>query len=378
MTTTPLPTPFHQVTARLPLVRRSHLVYPSFRARIEELRVCAERSARPGPLASRIDAACATWNLSALIASDSGLPEMAADLCVRQLRLFQAAWPVDGDVAIAALQPMVNLIRLTARSGAPDIAYRQLAGLHRAVHHGGTVTLHGQHIDLTRFATPATVGHIQPWLRFLMVDDGTRLLASTGHWAEAAEHAFTYDPEPHRLLDSRQSRIVSAWHANDPDTTHALLDEARITEPWEDAVLQLLRHGTETLSGRTRVGLFAAAVVSAQTAVESTEPHTRMFRVRLARIVRALAPASGQNLAKPVCRAVLDDTQRAGDAFAAREILRSPVPIADDRQRQNLESLVRNGNLGQGTIPATDLTAMGNALNIAETSLTDCLAQQEH
>ncbi|MFI1886035.1 hypothetical protein [Streptomyces jumonjinensis] len=377
MTTAPPPTAVQRASARLPLVRRSHLVYPSFATRIEELRTCAERSARPGPLTGRIDAACATWNLSALIASDCGLPELAADLCIRQLHLFQAAWPVSGDVAIAALQPMANLIRLTARSGATGTAYQQLVDLCQAVHHGGAVTLHGQRIDFTPFATPATVRHIQPWLRFLMVDDGTRLLAATSQWAEAAQHAIIYDPEPSRLFDSRQARIVASWHANDSDTANALLDEALITEPWEDAVRQLLRHGSETLAGRARDGLFTAVLNSARTAVEATEPHTRMFRVRLVRTVIALAPANSQKLTEPLCRTVLDETQKAGDAFAAREILRSPIPITNAKQRMDLESLVHNGNLGQGAIPATDLTTMEEALDLAGVSLTDCLTQQE-
>ncbi|MFI1013048.1 hypothetical protein [Streptomyces sp. NPDC020965] len=359
-------------------MRRSHLVYPSFATRIEELRTCAERSARPGPLTGRIDAACATWNLSALIASDCGLPDLAADLCIRQLHLFQSAWPVSGDVAIAALQPMVNLIRLTARSGDPGTAYQQLVDLHQAVHHGGAVTLHGQRIDFTRFATPATVRHIQPWLRFLMMDDGTRLLAATSHWAKAAQHAVAYDPEPSRLFDSRQARIVASWQANDSDTANALLDEALITEPWEDAVRQLLRHGTEIFAGRAREGLFATVLNSARTAVEATEPHTRMFRVRLLRTVIALAPANSQMLTEPLCRTVLDDTERAGDAFAAREILRSPIPTANDQQRKNLEALMRNGGLDRGAISAADLVAMNDACAIAGTSLANCLAQQKH
>ncbi|MGW1974151.1 hypothetical protein [Streptomyces sp. NPDC001889] len=376
MTTTP-PNALQRASVRLPLICRSHLVYPGFTARIEELRICAERSSQPGPLTSRIDAACATWNLSALIASDCGLPDLAADLCIRQLHIFQPAWPVSGDSAIAALQPAVNLIRLTARSGDPGTAYRQLADLYHAVHHGGTVTLHGQHIDLSRFAAPGTVRLIQPWLRFLMVDDGTRLLAAAGLWSEAARHASAYDPETNRLLESRQTRIVAAWHANDPATAEALLNEAHITEPWENPVGQLLRHGTATLMGRGNA-LFQTALSSAQTAVEATEPHTRMFRIRLVRAVLTLAPAHSEDLTEQFCRTVADDTERAGDAFAAREILRSPTPMATGQQRRSLEALVHRSGLDQGEMRNRDLSAMNDACAIAGANLTVCLAQQQH
>jgi hypothetical protein len=375
VTITPAPAAVHRAAARFPLVCRPHLTYPSFTARIEELRTCADRSAQAEPLNDRINAACATWNLSALIASDCGLPDLAADLCLRQLRLFQAAWPVSGDTAIAALQPMVNLIRLTARAGNPHTAYQQLADLHHAVHHGGTVTLHGQPIDLTRFTTPATVHHIQPWVRFLMTDDGTRLLAATGQWPKAAQHATTYDTEPNRLHDSRQARTIAAWHANDPDAANTLLDQAHTTEPWESAVRQLLRHGTATIAGRAQDELFTTVVDTARTAIETTAPHTRMFRVRLARTVVTLAPANSHTLTDPLCRTVVDDTEEGGDAFAAREILRSPTPMTNDQQRKTLEALVYDGGLGRGTIPASDLTSMNDALAIAGPSLADCLAE---
>ncbi|WP_030894143.1 hypothetical protein [Streptomyces sp. NRRL F-5053] len=366
----------HQATARFPLVCRSHLVYPSFTARIEELHTCADKSAQAGPLNDRINAACATWNLAALIASDCGLPDLAADLCLRQLRLFQAAWPVVGDTAIAALQPMVNLIRLTARSGNPQAAYRQLTDLHHAVHHGSTVMLHGHRLDLTQFTTPATVRHIQPWLQFLMTDDGTRLLAATGQWARAAQHATAYDAEPTRLLDSRQARTLAAWHANDPDTADALLDEAQITEPWEAAVQQLLRHGTATIAGRTGTGRFPTVLNAAQNVVEAAAPHTRMFRVRLVRTLLTLVPTDPHGLTEPLCRTVVEDTEEAGDAFAAREILRSPSPMANERQRRNLEALVHDAGLGRGAIPAPALTVMNDALAAAGPSLARCLAQQ--
>lgn len=374
MTTTP--SAASQATGRFPLVCRPYLNYPSFTARIEELHLCADKSTQAGPLNDRINAACATWNLSALIASDCGLPDLAADLCLRQLRLFQAAWPVVGDTAIAALQPMVNLIRLTARSGNPDTAYQDLTDLHQAVHHGGTVTLHGHRFDLTQFTTPATVRRIQPWLRFLMTDDGTRLLAATGQWTKAAQHATAYDAEPARLFDSRQARIVAAWHANDPDTADALLDEAQITEPWEAAVQQLLRYGTASIAGHARHGLFPTVLNATKTVVQTTAPHTRMFRVRLVRTVRTLAPTNPHGLTEPLCQAVADETEAAGDAFAAREILRSPSLMVKDRQRRNLETLVHNAGLGRGTLPEPALTTMNNALATAGPSLVNCLAQQ--
>lgn len=73
---------------------------------------------------------------------------------------------------------------------------------------------------------------------------------------------------------------------------------------------------------------------------------------------------------------VVDDIEEAGDAFAAREILHSPIPMANDQQRKNLEALVHDGGLDRGAIPARDLTIMNDALAIAGASLAHCLTQQ--
>ncbi|MFF3750348.1 hypothetical protein ACFYYH_07790 [Streptomyces sp. NPDC002018] len=280
----------HRFVKRFPLVSRSHLVYPSFAARVEEVHTCAEMSAQDGPLLDRINLACATWNLSALIASDRGLTDLATDLCLRQLRLFRPAWPLTGDSAIACLQPIVNLMRLTARAGDPRAAYQQLMSVHRAVHDGGTVTVHGHPIDLTGFTTDATLDHIRPWLHTLLLEDGTRLLVATGQWPQAAEHATAYGQTPERLHDSRQAHAMARLHTADPDTANSLIEKATITEPWEEAVAQILRHYADHLAGRATAEAFTAVTRAVRDALEPTPPHLRMFRVRLVLAAIDLAP----------------------------------------------------------------------------------------
>ncbi|MFI0941190.1 hypothetical protein [Streptomyces sp. NPDC021020] len=84
--------------------------------------------------------------------------------------------------------------------------------VHRAVHDGGTVTVHGAPIDLTDFTNDATREHIQPWLSTVILEDGTRLLASAGQWPRAAEHATAYDQVPERLHESRQATVMATLH----------------------------------------------------------------------------------------------------------------------------------------------------------------------
>ncbi|WP_437009882.1 thiopeptide-type bacteriocin biosynthesis protein [Streptomyces sp. enrichment culture] len=155
---------------------------------------------------------------------------------------LEQALPVSGDVAIALLQPLVNLIRLTARAGQKNTAYDQLTALHHAVQHGGTVTSRGHTVGLTGFTDDATRDHIRPWLHFLLVDDGTRLLASTCQWARAAAHAAVYDTAPDRLTEARQTGIVTVLAGHNPAHATRLIESATVIEPWETAVSGLLRH----------------------------------------------------------------------------------------------------------------------------------------
>ncbi|MFE2181366.1 hypothetical protein [Streptomyces sp. NPDC059455] len=366
----------HRLVRRFPLVSRPHLVYPSLAARVEEVHTCAEKSAQDGLLLDRINLSCATWNLSALIASDCGLTDLATDLCLRQLRLFQAAWPVTGDIAIACLQPIVNLVRLTARAGDTRAAYQQLMGVHRAVHDGGTVTVHGHPIDFTGFTTRATLDHIQPWLHTLLLEDGTRLLAATGQWPQAAEHATTYDKAPERLHDSRQAHVMASLHTDDPDTANSLIDKATITEPWERAVAQILRHYADHVAGRATVDGFTAMADAVRDALEPTPPHLRMFRVRLVLAAIELASEGCEAQAQPLHNAIVRDITQAGDAYAAREILRHPVLSASGRSRRELEAIVRDGGLGQRALPESVLSSMLQAVSTAGANLVHCLAEE--
>lgn len=365
-----------RLSRRFPLVSRSHLVYPSFAARLDEVRSCGEKSAQDGLLLDRINLACATWNLSALIASDCGLTGLATDLCLRQLRLFQAAWPVTGDTAIASLQPIVNLVRLTARTGDPQAAFQQLMSVHRAARDGGSVTVHGQAIDLTGFTTDAGLDHIQPWLHDLLLDDGTRLLVAAGQWHEAAEHATAYDEQPERLYGSRQARIVANLHTDALDTANPLIDKATITEPWEEAVAQVLRHYADHLAGRATARGFAATALAVRDALEPDPPHLRMFRVRLALAAIDLAPEGCETLARPLYDAIVSDTTQARDAYAAREILRHPAPPADGWARHELESIVHDGGLGRGALPESVLSTLMRAVSTAGASLAQCLTEE--
>jgi len=103
--------------ARFPLVLQGRRRCADLDTRVHEVREFADSCHKPASPEDRIDRTCTAWNLSALIAADCGMPALAVELCERQFQIFQAAWPVSGRTAIASLQPLVNLARLTGRAG---------------------------------------------------------------------------------------------------------------------------------------------------------------------------------------------------------------------------------------------------------------------
>ncbi|WP_436757962.1 hypothetical protein [Streptosporangium sp. V21-05] len=54
--------------------------------------------------------ACGVLNFSALIASDSGMPDLATELCWRQHKVFAEAESLDQDIAVMSLMPLVNML----------------------------------------------------------------------------------------------------------------------------------------------------------------------------------------------------------------------------------------------------------------------------
>jgi hypothetical protein len=366
------PPSLHTATARLPLVCRPHLHYPSFNARIEEVSACAAKSTLDIPPTDRINAACATWNLAALIASDCGLPDYAEELCLRQLRLFRQVWPVTGDTAIAALQPLVNLVRLTARTGQKNLAYDELTALHHTVHHGGLLIVHGHTIDLTGFTDDATRQRIRPWLRFLMLDDGTRLLASTAQWAKAAAHAAVYDDTCNRLTEARQTQAVAALAEGDSDRAAYVIGSATVAAPWETVVADVLHYlARDTTAGSTSAD-YPALTTTVNNLFHTAPAHTRMFRTRLALMVTELAPP-GSTAQVDLHGTIVHDVLEGGDFYAAREILRRGTTPTNEPRRIQLEDIVRRAGLGAGCLPEGALPVIEEATRIAGGSLKRCL-----
>lgn len=359
-----------------PLVCRPRLTCPDLGTRVAEVHAYALVAQQQNEPADRLNRACAAMNLAALIAADCGMRILATDLCYRHFQVFRPAWPLDGPTAVAALQPLANLARLRHRAGDPRGAYEALRALDTAVG-GGTVLINDVPICLNGItATPADRLHASRWLRVLLLQDGTRLLAASGQWRKASAHASRYDDAPEHLGDGHQAEIIARLLDGRRDSALALFDTATTTEPRQMAVAACLRGCIDRHVGRLTAEGLARVLAAVEAAVASSTPDTALFHVRLGLTAAALAAAVRPVQADPVYETLIRGTERSQDAFAARELLSAQACRRRMRptEASALAALVRNAGLGRGSIPEPLLYNLMTATEKADGLLTQALA----
>ncbi|MGG2460142.1 hypothetical protein ACO0M4_10030 [Streptomyces sp. RGM 3693] len=316
------------------------------------------------------------WNLAALIAADCGMPDLAASLCERQFHIFQAAWPVTDREAIASLQPLVNLARLTHRAGDPHGAYEALCAMNHAVHHGGNALVRGMTISFDHFvATHADRQVAAAWLRAIMLEEGTRLLATTGQWTKAAAHAARYDDDSERLRESRQTQIIGHLHNGHTASALATLEASVTTEPWEQAVAACLRSYIDLRTNQLAPKGVARALATVRHARKLPDRDTVYFHFRLGLAAVDLATEACPAPAQALCAELIRAATESEDAFAAREALRHNTAREQmtPTESETLNTLVRRAGLRRGSIPPPLLTGLLAAVESTENVLLRAL-----
>ena len=359
----------HRAVSYFPLVCRPRLTCPDLETRIAEVQRYANSCEHQTEPDKRRHRACVVWNLAALIAADCGMPNLAVSLCERQFRIFHAAWPMTGRTVIASLQPLVNLARLAHRAGDPHGAYQTLHAMNHAVHHGGYALVHGTTISFDRFvATHADRQEAATWLRVIMLEDGTRLLATTGQWTRAAAHAAMYDDASERLRESRQTQIMGNLHNGHTGSALATLEAGVTTEPWELAVAACLRSYIDLRTNQLTPNGVARALAMVRQALQSPGQDTAHFHFRLGLTAVDLATETCPGQAEALCAELIRAAGESEDAFAAREVLRHNTAREQmtPTERETLNTLVHRAGLGRGSIPLPLLTDLLAAVESTE------------
>ena len=290
------------------------------------------QAGQPGSASHRDNVARAArvMNFAALIASDTGIPELVAALCWRQHEIFASAGPLTPDIAVIALMPLVNIARQQARQGDGNTAYRTLNCLYRAARQRGTATIHGHRVNLAPLTCGPAHQETCRELWAVLLTDGARALAREGRWTNAAKTMAAHHGIGTRLLDGRQTKIMSLLEQGHHQEAAAVIDATVPAEPWETAATAILR-----------------------TYCQQPETSTARLHDAIAKLA-------------------------ATDAYAARNALGHPMMRArmTCHQERQLTSVITAAGFGAGHLTPGHMDAITTAAGQAEEYLRVLLRQQ--
>jgi hypothetical protein len=345
----------HQAARAFPLVARPRPACRPLEERVGEvtdLARAARTEAEAASAADRLAAAAAAQNRAALIASDCGMPDLAASLCQQQFELFMDARPLTGLTAKYALEPLVNLSRLLMRAGEPEAACHRLQELYRAVRTRESAIIDGQEIPVGELTGPGQEHRdLCQRLWGVMLADGVRALGSTSRWSQAASFARHHRGIGRRLLDGRQAAIIAQALTGHPEAALAMIEQSGVSEAWEHAAAACLTMFCRHAAGHPPRAADTTPVHEYLTL--DTTPELVAYRIRTALTAVSLAAAEDPDHSDSILSWVVSEASGAEDGYVARDLLRN----ADLKERltaaqqANLVSTLHRAGLGRGNMP---------------------------
>ncbi|MEV5413394.1 hypothetical protein AB0K60_31750 [Thermopolyspora sp. NPDC052614] len=357
------------IASRIPLVRRPKAAGLPLAERISHL---TELTVEPADASHRdlVARASGVLNYAALIASDVGIPDLAARLCWRQHKVFAEAENLTGDIAVMALMPLVNIARLLIREGDGEGAYDVLTRLYRAAQRRGTTEIRNHNVDLSVLSgTEADHRKVCEELWVTILIDGARALARIGRWTEAAEAMAAHRGVGNRLLDGRQIMIMSLLERGLYQQARATIESTDPAEPWEDVIAAFLLVCCRPSTSPAPQPELEHAQQKALALIAPPDPPTAAFQVRVGLTALDLARDHTSS-----CTALLQDAVAdvaVLDGYAARDVL-NHRPVRSrltEAQRQKLNDVLTASGLGAGMLSPAHMQAVTTAVDKAETAL---------
>ena len=307
---------------RFPLVCRPHLHLPDLHTRVETAHCHASAAIAAADPGERHRQALNAWNQAALIAADLGHTDLAARWCRDQHILLARHAPLAGQAAIDALQPLLNLMRLTAREGRMRQAFEELSALYRGVATDRVrISVHGLPVDLAALLDAPVAVQVLRWTDMAMLQTGTALLMRTRQWERAAVHARTFDHVGERLGPAHQCSLVESMANRHTDD---LFTPLTVTDTGKRAVLECLRayaHLAADQGPEPDLEALHTTITSART---TTDPTSRLFGVHLTLTLIDLASRTAPGHVDPWLNTLVDEVLALPDARPAHEVLTHP------------------------------------------------------
>lgn len=209
----------------------------------------------------------------------------------------------------------------------------------------------------------------------LLREEGTRALAASGDWDQAAAHAAKYNDAAEQLREARQTRIIAHVREGHIESALALLDTSVRNQPWEHAVAACLRSYAHRTAECLDANEVAAMLTAVRCARDSSDGPTTLFHLRLGLTATDLAVGTDREAVHSLCAELIDEAERSADALAAREVLDHPLcrTRTTSAQAASLTALVEHAGLDSGTIPESLVKDLTEAVQATGTVLTQTL-----
>ncbi|MCE6999970.1 hypothetical protein LZG04_34915 [Saccharothrix sp. S26] len=372
------PTTLVAAARRFPLLGRPRPTCPSLVRRVQEVADIAHKAGQAGT--DGLAEGAHALNKAALIASDCGVPSLARDLCWQHIDLYRVAAdrPLTVLQARYMLEPVLNLARLQIRASDGEQALHLLTAMHRAVMSKADLDVDGQTLPLTDLTGTRQEHHkLREWVWLHLVGDGIRALTLAGRWDDAVAHAQAHRGVGLHLMEGRQATIVAHCLKGAGAEANAALAESRPVQPWELQVSSCLKVMCSDAAGvparrdiYTMIGHFLG---------QEPMPGYAAFRAQLGLTVTTLASATDPEAADAVLTQVSDEVIKAGDGYAARDVLRYRDTQANltNEQREALSDLLVSSGLGAGALPETLLMFLLGSTQAAAKVVRMSLPQQK-
>jgi hypothetical protein len=355
--------PLSPTLARFPLIARIRPACPPLPERVARLVTRAEEATATGDRRS----ASVVLNQAALLASDTGVPDLARTLCIDHATAFLDACPLPGREAMYGLEPVVNLARLRVRDRRPDVGRAYLLAMYDAVTNNTSATVEGVTLPAELVTTDDERQEVRKWLWTVLLADGTRTLTATGRWEEALTHIEEHHGVGNRMFDGRQVAVIVALTRGDHRTARELLQTTAPGEDWEQlvtAVLGLVALNEEGGNHPRQRAELVETFLDYPLADGLTVPRTRLGLAIADAIADADPPAAVR-----VASDLFATTAPLRDGYAARELLAHPgrIKLLTPRQVDELSGILTASALDAGRIaPALHAALTRAVLNSRE------------
>ncbi len=344
------PTTLATAARRFPLLGRPRPACPSLLDRVKDISDVAHAAGRES--ADGLAEGAHALNKAALVASDCGMASLARDLCWQHVDTYRAAdRPLTVLQARYMLEPVLNLARLQIRASDGEQALRLLTSMYRAVVSNTDLVVDGHTLPLTELTGTREEHHkLREWVWLHLLGDGIRALALAGRWDDAVAHAQAHRGVGLHLMEGRQAMIVAHRLNGLPAMARAALAESTPEQPWEVQVASCLKVMCTDADG-TSVRQDVTAMIG-HFAGQEPLPGYAVFRAQLGLTVTTLASATDPDAADRVLAQVVEEVIKAGDGYAARDVLRyHSTQGLVGAQGNALSDLMTSSGLGSGTLP---------------------------